>query len=227
MPQHIDKYTDTDALQTLAQLVKAELPDDVQEVQTAYHEVSIIAQPASVVSVLKFLRDHPDCQFKQLMDLCSVDYLDFPGHKNPRFAVVYHLLSLTKNMRVRVKVFVGEGDAVPTATGLFSSANWYERETFDMYGILFEKHPDLRRILTDYGFTGHPLRKDFPLHGEVEVYYDEDEKRVAYKPVDLPQETRYLDAESPWRGITGNAYLAEEHKPRTDTFDANEFKENA
>lgn len=225
MPQHLDKYIKTEDLEVLAGCVKKHLADEVLGVELAYNELTITTRTTNILAVLKFLRDNPDCQFKQLMDLCGVDYLEYPSDCHARFAVVYHLLSLTKNLRVRVKLYVDENEGVPSATELFSSANWYEREAFDMYGIPFEDHLDLRRILTDYGFNGHPLRKDFPLFGEVEVYYDETEKRVAYKPVDLPQETRFFDAESPWNGITNNAYLAEQDAPRKEVFDADEFGE--
>jgi NADH-quinone oxidoreductase subunit C len=146
--------------------------------------------------VLLFLRDDLRCQYKILTDICGVDFLD----RESRFEVVYNLLSIKNNNRLRVKIKVAEGDLVPTATEIFSSAGWYEREVWDMYGVYFSGHPDLRRILTDYGFDGHPQRKDFPLTGYVEVRYDENKKRVVYEPVKLTQEYRTFDFESPWEG---------------------------
>ncbi len=149
-------------------------------------------------AVLQFLRDDPQCDFKQLIDVCGADYPDRPE----RFEVVYNLLSLTRNLRLRVKVTATEETPVPSAAGLFSSAIWFEREVWDMYGIYFSDHPDLRRILTDYGFDGHPLRKDFPLTGYVELRWDDEQKRVVYEPVKLTQEFRSFDFLSPWEGMT-------------------------
>lgn len=151
-----------------------------------------------LIGLLVFLRDDGHCLFKQLMDVCGVDY---PGRRQ-RFEIVYHLLSLRHNQRIRVKVMSDEDTPVPTATGVFSSAGWFEREAWDMYGIYFADHPDLRRILTDYGFDGHPMRKDFPLTGRVEVRYDDEQKRVVYEPVSLTQEFRNFDFLSPWEGMT-------------------------
>jgi len=148
--------------------------------------------------VLTFLRDDSNCQFKVLVDLAGVDYPD----REERLEVVYNLLSLSQNQRVRLKVRTDEETPVPTASGVFSSAAWYEREAWDMYGIYFADHPDLRRLLTDYGFDGHPMRKDFPMTGHVEVRYDEREKRVVYDPVLLQQEFRSFDFLSPWEGMT-------------------------
>ena len=146
--------------------------------------------------VIKFLRDDPTCHFSCFIDLCGVDY----PNREQRFDVVYHLLSPYHNVRVRVKVQTDEDNPVPSIVELFPGANWFEREAFDLYGIMFADHPDLRRILTDYGFEGHPLRKDFPLSGHVEVRYSEDEKRVVYEPVKLTQEFRDFDYASPWEG---------------------------
>jgi NADH-quinone oxidoreductase subunit C len=146
--------------------------------------------------VLTYLRDQPNCQFKMLVDLCGVDYPE----REQRFEVVYHLLSLKHNQRIRVKVATDEATPVPSVTGVFGSANWYEREVWDMYGIYFADHPDLRRLLTDYGFEGHPMRKDFPQTGYVEVRYDEEQKRVVYEPVHLRQDWRSFDFLSPWEG---------------------------
>ncbi len=150
----------------------------------------------NIPQVLLFLRDDVRCQFKVLTDICGVDYPEHPQ----RFSVVYNLLSVKYNNRIRVKVSAGEEDLVPTATAIFSAANWYEREVWDMYGVYFSGHPDLRRILTDYGFDGHPQRKDFPLTGYVELRYDDTKKRVVYEPVKLTQEFRTFDFISPWEG---------------------------
>lgn len=159
-------------------------------------ELTLRARRDDIVKVIKFLRDDPTCNFSCFIDLCGVDY---PEREN-RFEVVYHLLSLHQNTRIRVKVTTDAATPVPSIVELFPGANWFEREAFDMYGILFADHPDLRRILTDYGFDGHPLRKDFPLTGHVEVRYSDDEKRVVYEPVKLNQEFRDFDYLSPWEG---------------------------
>lgn len=153
-----------------------------------------------IADVLMFLRNDGNCQFKILIDICGVDY----PQRNPRFEVVYNLLSLTQNQRIRIKLLVDEEISVPTATGVYSSAGWFEREAWDLYGIIFSNHDDLRRILTDYGFEGHPLRKDFPLTGHVEVRYDESQKRVVYDPVKLTQDYRTFDFLSPWEGMTAD-----------------------
>jgi NADH-quinone oxidoreductase subunit C len=163
-------------------------------------ELTISAAREQIAAVLTALRDDPRCQFACLIDICGVDY---PGRER-RFDVVYHLLSLTLNHRIRVKTETDETAPVPSAVGVFPAANWFEREAFDMYGILFSGHPDLRRILTDYGFQGHPLRKDFPLTGFVEVRYSEEAKRVVYEPVRLQQEFRNFDFLSPWEGAEYN-----------------------
>lgn len=159
-------------------------------------ELTVRARRDDIFKVIKFLRDDPTCNFSCFIDLCGVDY---PEREN-RFEVVYHLLSLYQNTRIRVKITTDAATPVPSIVELFPGANWFEREAFDMYGILFANHPDLRRILTDYGFDGHPLRKDFPLTGHVEVRYSDDEKRVVYEPVKLTQEFRDFDYLSPWEG---------------------------
>lgn len=161
-------------------------------------EMIINAQRDEVCKVLQFLRDDAECQFKMLVSICGVDYPDRPE----RFEVVYNLLSLSQNNRIRVKIIAEENALVPTATTVFSTAGWFEREIWDMYGIYFEGHTDLRRILTDYGFEGHPLRKDFPLTGYVELRYDEEQRRVVYEPVQLTQDFRTFDYTSPWEGMT-------------------------
>ena len=183
-------------LSALGQSVSDALAGAIRAHRVAVGELTLEADTAQIVRVLTFLRDDPSCEFKILVDLCGVDW----PQRDKRFDVVYHLLSLTRNMRVRVKVQAGEDDAVPSAVGVYPAANWFERETFDMYGIAFDGHPDLRRILTDYGFAGHPLRKDFPLTGFVELRYDDELKRVVYQPVQLVQEFRDFDFMSPWEG---------------------------
>ena len=158
----------------------------------------IYIAPEKLVSFLTFLRDDEKLSFKTLLDVFGADLL---GLRTPRFEVIYNLLSYKLNNRITVKVALNEGEEVPTATSVFSAAGWFERETFDMYGIVFSGHPDLRRILTDYGFEGHPLRKDFPLTGYKEVRYDEEQKKVVYEPVKLMQEFRNFDFEMPWEGV--------------------------
>lgn len=185
------------ALRDLADYVHAALPELIEEVTVERDELCLLVKRDAIVRVLMFLRDDVNCQFKQLMDVCGVDY---PG-RALRFDVVYNLLSLTHNRRIRLKVQTDEETPVPTATGVFSSAGWWERETYDLFGVFFLDHPDLRRILSDYGFEGHPLRKDFPLTGYVEVRYDEELKRVVYEPVKLTQDFRNFDFLSPWEGI--------------------------
>jgi NADH-quinone oxidoreductase subunit C len=162
----------------------------------AYGELTLSATPDTLIGLLKFLRDDPMCRFLQLVDICGADY----PSREKRFEVVYHLLSLHRNQRIRVKVQAGEGETVPSAIAVWPAANWFEREAFDMYGIQFADHPDLRRILTDYGFSGYPLRKDFPLTGFVEVRYDDEQKKVVYEPVKLVQDFRKFDFMSPWEG---------------------------
>lgn len=161
-------------------------------------ELSLYVTASNLIKVLQFLRDDPECLFETLMAITAVDY----PSREERFEVVYILSSLRQNMRIRVKVLTDEETAVPSVISVFSAANWYEREVWDMYGIMFSGHPDLRRILTDYGFEGHPLRKEFPLTGFVEVRYDEAQKRVVYEPVQLTQDFRSFDFESPWEGMT-------------------------
>ncbi len=164
--------------------------------EMSFGELTLHAEAANINDVLSFLRDDAECRFVCFIDICGADYPE----REKRFDVVYHLLSPYKNQRVRVKVQAGEEGTVPSAIPVFPAANWYERETFDLYGILFSGHPDLRRILTDYGFSGHPLRKDFPVTGHVEVRYDDEAKRVVYEPVKLIQEMRQFDYLSPWEG---------------------------
>jgi NADH-quinone oxidoreductase subunit C len=166
------------------------------QTKLAVGELTVTVEAARVLEILAFLRDDPACEFKILVDICGNDW----PQRAKRFDVVYHLLSLTRNMRIRVKTELGEGEAVKSSIGIYPAAGWFEREAFDMYGIPFEDHPDMRRILTDYGFSGYPLRKDFPLTGYVELRYDDELKRVVYQPVQLVQEFRDFDFMSPWEG---------------------------
>ena len=183
-------------LKDLGKHIAAKIDNDVRGWRVEYGELTIEARADRIVPVLTFLRDDAMCKFLTLVDLCGVDYPE----RNQRFDVVYHLLSMHNNQRIRVKVQVGDGETLPTVTKVFPCADWFERETFDMYGVVFSGHPDLRRILTDYGFEGYPLRKDFPLTGHVEVRYDDERKRVVYEPVKLVQEYRNFDYLSPWEG---------------------------
>jgi NADH-quinone oxidoreductase subunit C len=184
------------ALVALGEAIVADAAGAVTGFKVAYSELTVHGPASRIVELLALLRDSPAFRFHQLIDLAGADYPD----RALRFDVAYHLLSLTKNVRVRVKVETDESTPVPSITSVFPAADWYEREAFDMYGILFSGHPDLRRILTDYGFEGHPLRKDFPMTGYVEVRWDEALKRVVYEPVKLPQEFRQFDFLSPWEG---------------------------
>jgi len=188
----------TEPLQELADQVAAGLPGDVIRSEFVRGELIVWVHRPAIARVLTFLRDDRRLLFKQLVDLCGVDRPERPE----RFEVVYNLLSLKHNRRIRVKVTTDEIEPVPSICGVFSAANWYERETWDLFGVYFSDHPDLRRLLTDYGFDGHPLRKDFPLTGYVELRYDEDQKRVVYEPVKLKQEFRSFDFLSPWEGMT-------------------------
>ena len=186
----------TEDLEELKEHIEGKLGDSLVSAQIAFDELTLTVSTSAIVSVLKFLRDDRLCRFIQLIDLCGVDYPE----RGKRFDVVYHLLSLHNNTRIRVKAAVGDGENIATAIDVYPCADWFEREAFDMYGIQFEGHPDLRRILTDYGFEGYPLRKDFPLTGHVEVRYDDQQKRVVYEPVQLTQEYRNFDYLSPWEG---------------------------
>lgn len=183
-------------LPTLADHIATGLGDTLVGHAIAFGELTISVPAERIVLALTWLRDDPGCRFIAFVDICGVDY---PGRER-RFEVVYHLLSPRLNARVRIKVEAGEADPVPSVISVFPAAEWFEREAYDLYGILFSGHPDLRRILTDYGFDGHPLRKDFPLTGFVEVRYDEEQARVVYERVKLQQEFRNFDFLSPWEG---------------------------
>ncbi|GGO27256.1 NADH-quinone oxidoreductase subunit C [Gemmobacter aquaticus] len=186
----------SEALQQLADHVQLKLPQAVLATQIAFGELTVEVQPAQIVAVIDLLRTDAACKFSTLVDITAVDLPE----RAERFDVVYHLLSMYTNQRIRLKIAVREDEMVPSITSVHPSANWFEREVFDMFGILFSGHPDLRRILTDYGFRGYPLRKDFPTTGYTEVRYDEALKRVVYEPVKLVQEYRQFDFLSPWEG---------------------------
>jgi NADH-quinone oxidoreductase subunit C len=185
-----------ETLRELGEQIAQALGRAVTAQHVEYGELTIGADAPKIVDVVKFLRDDPRCQFANIIDVCGVDW---PARER-RFDVVYHFLSPKQNRRVRVKVQADETTTVPSITGVFPGALWFEREAYDLYGILFSGHPDLRRLLTDYGFDGHPLRKDFPLTGFVEVRWDDGAKRVLYEPVRLNQEFRDFDFLSPWEG---------------------------
>lgn len=187
----------SEALRELGEQIVAALPGAVTGSHVALDELVLHVEREQILKVLTFLRDDQNCQFKQLVDITAVDLPD----QGERFEIVYNLLSLKHNQRIRVKLWTDEDTPVPSAVGLFPAANWFEREVWDLFGVFFSDHPDLRRILTDYGFEGHPLRKDFPLTGYVEVRYDEEQKRVIYEPVKLTQEFRNFDFMSPWEGM--------------------------
>jgi NADH-quinone oxidoreductase subunit C len=189
--------TPIESLDELKEHVAAGLADKLVDAQIAFGELTLVVPREQIVPVLKYLRDNGRCQFEVLIDICGVDY---PARER-RFDVVYHLLSVRQNQRIRVKLETDETTPVPSVISVFPAANWYEREAYDMYGMPFSGHPDLRRLLTDYGFEGYPLRKDFPLTGYVEVRYDDELKRVVYDRVRLTQEFRDFDFESPWEGV--------------------------
>jgi NADH-quinone oxidoreductase subunit C len=193
---HTASATGPDALQALSDHVGGALGPAIVSRTIAFGELTLVVQASDIVYALTYLRDDPACAFRCFIDICGADY----PSRAKRFDVVYHLLSLRHNTRIRVKVQTDDQTSVPSVIDVFPAANWFERETYDLYGILFSGHPDLRRLLTDYGFEGHPLRKDFPLTGFVEVRYDQDQARVVYEPVQLTQEFRNFDFLSPWEG---------------------------
>jgi NADH-quinone oxidoreductase subunit C len=210
-PQHAAETEEspTDPMVLLGQSIVANALGAATAFKVEYGELTVTGPAKRIVELLTLLRDNPEYRFHQLMDITAVD---FPERER-RFDVVYHLLSLTHNRRMRIKVETDEDTPVPSAVPAYPNADWYERETFDMFGVFFSGHPDLRRILTDYGFHGYPLRKDFPMTGYVEVRYDEALKRVVYEPVKLTQEFRQFDFLSPWEGArnalpgTGYSYV--------------------
>ncbi|WP_160004682.1 NADH-quinone oxidoreductase subunit C [Rhizobium sp. 18055] len=186
----------SEVLNELSSYLREMRGDLFLDASISYDELNVIATPETILALLTFLRDDPRCGFISMIDICGVDW----PQREKRFDVVYHLMSPTRNLRIRIKVAVADGVAVPSATGVYKGAEWFEREAWDMYGIPFSGHADLRRLLTDYGFEGHPLRKDFPTTGYVEVRYDDAAKRVVYEPVELKQEFRNFDFTSPWEG---------------------------
>jgi len=183
-------------LAALGETIKVALPGAVTDASVAFDQLTLGIDAAKVVEVVRHLRDDPGCRFVSFIDVTAVDY---PGREK-RFDVVYHLLSPTLNERIRLRAEASETTQVPSIIEVFPGADWFERECYDLYGVIFTGHPDMRRLLTDYGFDGHPLRKDFPLTGFVEVRYDDQEKRVVYEPVRLNQEFRKFDFLSPWEG---------------------------
>jgi NADH-quinone oxidoreductase subunit C len=185
-----------DKLAALGQVITGELSGAVTGYSIAHGELTVTGDSGSIVKIATFLRDDPRCDFRSIIDITAVDW---PAREK-RFDVVYHFLSPTKNTRIRIKLEVGEDATVPSIIDVFAGANWFEREVYDLYGIPFTGHPDMRRLLTDYGFEGHPLRKDFPLTGFVEVRWDDEQKRVVYDRVKLTQEFRNFDFLSPWEG---------------------------
>ena len=187
----------TEALQELGEYITGQNAALVAKREIVLGELILWTTSDSLLQLLRFLRDDPRCRFRTLIDICGVDYPERPQ----RFEVVYNLLSIHNNHRIRVKLAADEATAVPSATGLYSTAGWFEREAWDLFGIFFADHADLRRILTDYGFEGHPMRKDFPLTGYVELRYDEEQKRVDYEKVKLTQDFRSFDFLSPWEGM--------------------------
>ena len=192
--------SDLQEIESVADSIRDGMGTIVKDLSIVGDQLVVIVEKENIAKLLVFLRDDVNCQFKQLMDICGVDYPERPQ----RFEVVYNLLSLVQNNRITVKVMVDDKSSVPSVSKVFSSADWWEREIWDLFGIFFSGHPDLRRILTDYGFDGHPLRKDFPLTGYVEVRYDDAQKRVVYEPVKLTQEYRDFDFLSPWEGMNIN-----------------------
>jgi len=186
----------SDTLNDLGDYIAGKAGDAVLSWEIALDELAIVTTRDNLSAVMKLLRDDSNCQFKVLIDVTAADYPE----REERFEIVYNLLSLSHNQRIRVKASTDENTPVPSVVPLFSAAGWFEREVWDMFGVFFTDHPDLRRMLTDYGFEGHPLRKDFPLTGYVEVRYDEEQKRVVYEPVTLTQDFRSFDFMSPWEG---------------------------
>ncbi len=175
------------------------------EISDDFNQLQISISTNQILDVVDFIKNDETCEFRQITDIAGVDFPD----RQKRFEVIYHFLSFKHNSRLRIKIIIGEDESIPSITSIFPAANWFEREAFDMYGIQFKDHPDLRRILTDYGFEGYPLRKDFPLSGNVEIRYDEIDKKIIHEPVNLQQDFRSFDIQSPWERTN---YLKEEKK---------------
>ncbi|MBT9382535.1 NADH-quinone oxidoreductase subunit C [Pseudooceanicola sp. CBS1P-1] len=186
----------SEALKELGAYIESKHPEAVSGWEVAFGELTLDVTPSALVAFVEFLRVDPSCRFSSLVDITAIDWPERPR----RFDVIYHFLSMYQNQRIRLRAAIREDEMVPSITSVHPSANWFEREVFDMFGILFSGHPDLRRLLTDYGFRGHPLRKDFPTSGYTEVRYDETAKRVVYEPIKLVQEYRQFDFMSPWEG---------------------------
>ena len=197
MTQIQQKYNSEDNMKMYGAYLIRTFPKYIDKIEYTKKELVVSVTTEHLINLLQCLRDHTNCQYKILCDLCGVD---FPNREK-RFEVVYNLLSVRYNSRLRVKTYAGETTAVPSVTSLYSAAGWYEREVWDLYGVYFANHPDLRRILTDYGFEGHPMRKDFPLSGYVEVRYDDEQKRVVTEPLEMTQEFRTFNFTSPWEQI--------------------------
>ena len=200
----------SEGLVKLKSYIETKLPESVVSSKLVNGELTVSIVLSSLVTFMEFLKTDQHCNFSTLVDITVVDY---PNREN-RFELVYHYLSMYQNQRIRVKMGVNEDHIVPSIVDIFPASNWFEREIFDMFGILFSGHPDLRRILTDYGFKGHPLRKDFPTTGYVELRYDEEKKRVVYEPVELVQEYRQFDFMSPWEGAE---YILPENQVNKDS----------
>ncbi len=196
----------------LGEYIALKLVDEVEHFTLERGELTIFAKREYIVKTIRFLHDDNQCKFISIADICAVDYPE----RELRFDVVYHLLSPIHNQRIRVKISTDEESLVPSITSIFPGANWYEREAYDMFGILFSEHPDLRRLLTDYGFSGYPLRKDFPLSGYVELRYDEELKRVVYEPTKLLQQFRSFDNLSPWESAEYILPSAEKEEENRD-----------
>ena len=186
-----------EALNDLEDFLQSKFSDEITSTDISYDQLTVNTNVSSLEQITSFLKLNSVCQFRTLIDITAVDYPE----EEYRFQLIYHYLSMHQNIRIRIKIPVKEEEIVPSITNVFAAANWFEREVFDMYGILFGSHPDMRRLLTDYGFKGHPLRKDFPTTGYLEVRYDQEKKKVIYEPVKLNQEYRRFDFVSPWEGI--------------------------
>ena len=186
-----------EALNDLEDFLQSKFSDEITSTDISYDQLTVNINVSSLEEITSFLKINSVCQFRTLIDITAVDYPE----EEYRFQLIYHYLSMHQNFRIRIKIPVKDEEIVPSITSVFPAANWFEREVFDMYGILFGNHPDMRRLLTDYGFKGHPLRKDFPTTGYLEVRYDQEKKKVVYEPVKLNQEYRRFDFVSPWEGI--------------------------
>mgnify|MGYP005853587879 CR=1 FL=1 len=214
---HIDKYHDPEKLKRLRAHIREKHKDLIKFDGISNRELTVVTRQRDLQKLLSFLREDRDCQFKMLIDVCGVD----DNTQDERFQVVYQLLSLVHNMRIRIKVFMSENQTIPSVSNIYSNAIWYEREVYDMFGLIFENHPDLRRILTDYDFEDFPLRKDFPVEGKVEMFYDEEQQRCVYRPTKLAQPYRHFEWESPWQAMDNPYHLSEED----NAFDRGEFDE--